>query len=152
MRRAQALIFSAMVCSLFSSCETLEIGQPVTDQMPRVTIATANPAKVRASLVSGMTARGYRLDYDSGNIVILSRPLPALQVVLLTESLPGRDDREVQTCIFHAMGRSVQIEVSSKKRMKLPGGAFNDDPFIDRKEFNELQGFLDSLKSKMESA
>ena len=97
-----------------------------------------------------MTKRGFSLDYNSGNLILMSRPLSKLQVFLLTETIPDSADHQIETFKIEQKDQVAHLEVRTLKQMTLPGGGLNNDPLIDKKEFNELQKLLDDVKHEIE--
>jgi hypothetical protein len=149
LKRVTNTVVVAVLSGLLAACETLELAPPVHG-IPQTTINSTDLERVRSAIVSGMIKKGYSLDYNSGALVLVSRPLPKLQVLLLTESIPDAADRQMDTFDVTQGDQSIRVLVRSVKQMKLPGGAFNNDPLIDAKEFAEFQDFLNGLKREIE--
>ena len=123
---------------------------PPVHASPATTISTTDVARIKTAIVSGMTKRGFSLDYNSGNLILMSRPLSKLQVFLLTETIPDSADHQIETFKIEQKDQVAHLEVRTLKQMTLPGGGLNNDPLIDKKEFNELQKLLDDVKHEIE--
>ncbi len=142
-------VLAWIFCVLMSACESLELAPPVHGS-PTATINTTDVARIKTAIVKGMTKRGFSLESDSGNLVVVSRPLSKLQVFLLTETIASSADRQIETFKVVQEDQVVHLVVWTLKQMKLPGGGFNNDPLIDKAEFDELQDFLKNLKLEIE--
>jgi hypothetical protein len=148
MKRALAV---SMAASLSVGCSTLDVAPVHGADGPSVVVRTTDIGAVKAAIIEISKRGGFKLEGDSlGENVWVSRPLSALKVFLLTETIPTKNDREQERFHIEAVEGGVRVYVGRMEQMELPGGRINEDPLLDNGQFEALRALLNEIKKQVE--
>lgn len=117
---------------------------------PSVIIVSHDVSRVKAAILAQTSAEHFRLDGDAGEHLEVSRRLSVLKVLLLTETIAGKNDREILRFHIETVDVGTRVYVSRIEQMRLPGGGFNQDPLMDKDHYMVLQTLLDKVKRQIE--
>ncbi len=119
---------------------------------PSVIIASHDVSGVKAAILEQTSIERFKLDAggDAGEHLEVSRRLSALKVLLLTETIAGKNDREILRFHVETVHAGVRVYVYRIEQMELPGGGLNEDPLMDKDHYAALQTLLGKVKRQVE--
>lgn len=128
----------------------MDLAPVYSDTGPAVTLASHDVHRVENAIVAEMHARGFRLKSDDGDHVIVSRPLPALKVLLLEETIPGKGDLEIEDFHLEPQAAGIGVQVGRIEQFEISAGRFNRDPMMDRSRYEALRKQLEAIRHRVE--
>ncbi len=147
---AKRLAAVTLLALMVAGCSTMELRPVYSSDGPTVTIASHDVTWVKSAILSVTAAEHFKVAENTGDYVDVSRRLPALKVLLLTETYAGKKDLEILRFHVETVPAGVNVHVYRVEQMELPGGGLNQDSMIDKNQYRALQKLLGRVKQKVE--
>ena len=114
-------------------------------------IKTNDVGKVKSAIVELTAPDGYKPEsLDAGENLWVSRRLSAVKVLLLSETMATKNDKEEERFHIETVPEGVRIYVGRVEQMELPGGRLNEDPLLDNDQYEALKKLLGEVKERVE--
>jgi hypothetical protein len=147
------LLSPLLIAIVFTAgCSTMDMKPIYSADGPSIVIASHDVSQVKTAILEQASTEHFKLDAggEAGEYLEVSRRLSALKVLLLTETIAGKNDREVLRFHVETVDAGVRVYVYRIEQMEIPGGGLNEDPLMDKDHYAALQTLLVKVKRQVE--
>jgi hypothetical protein len=123
-----------------------------TGRGPSVVISSDDVTAVKAAIIAETASEHFTLDNSFDHEVTVSRRLSPVKVLLLAQTVPTDDSREILHFELEPANANIRVHVARVERMLVAGGQYNEDAILNTQQYRALETLLAAVKLRVEGS